>query len=205
MTTKPIYLSTAPFLGCSVDIVAERMTQTAQIQQCPVHVDFNGVELVAYPDTTPTSIVASYKATIRRQHYDYLLTDAAAQRDSEDLMRQRERQTVLDSLYRQLDNLISPQRIDPISDVQVLRWWRDYAAVADNIQLHRYQAPIIQAFDKAGFRPNVNTDAAYDADDRDNSFRYLVGQCMDGLAHVGCPHPIVIQFIDGWLDRWVRS
>jgi len=61
----------------------------------------------------------------------------------------------------------------------------------------------VSACEKAGFVANANTGKAYKADDRDNSFRYLVGQALAGLKDGPAIHSILHKFAKEWREKFL--
>lgn len=89
------------------------------------------------------------------------------------------------------------------TDVAVLDWLCAIQDSTDHVSVAVDKAAIIGAFESAGFKPNVNCGPAFREDDRDNVFRYLVGQALDGLQSVAI-HEIIHKFSDDWKAKFVR-
>jgi hypothetical protein len=85
----------------------------------------------------------------------------------------------------------------------VMEWMIRYARSADHVDSGaRFVAPAVLAwFAQHGYVINANVGDAFDGTDRDNVARYLIGQALDGIAVVGSPHPM---FVD-WAERFLAG
>ena len=185
------------YVGNTIYRVCENMAREATDTGNTYEFMFNGVLLTAKPSEYPERMVERYNEAFEKNHRDYLLTEAALNAD-------RNRLDEIWNNYYRLDPLLTNLCVcDMMSDpVQILNWFKEVQPLLDDTHVYSPKAVILQAFHSAGYEPNVNTNDAYDADDKDNTFRYIVGQCLDGIARIGSPHPMCVQFIAEWLARW---
>ncbi len=159
---------------------------------------FNGVTLTARPGDTPESIAYAYDRECEALHRAYINSPegkaAAAARDAEiaDLQEKH------DCLMRDLLSL------DFSSDVAVLDWICSMQESSERIGVVVCRDDIVSIFARHGLLPNVNTGSAFRESDRDNSYRYIVGQALDCLSRGGGIHGIIHHFTDKWKDRFVR-
>ena len=61
---------------------------------------------------------------------------------------------------------------------------------------------IIATFGAHGYVSGVNCGDAFDAEDRENVARWLIGQCLANLVSVGAIHGIVHKFADDWIEKF---
>ena len=188
-----------PQPGEHIAAFAARLVCAARHATGTITATFNDIPITATPDTAAADIVAAWDREMMAQREAYLASDAgkadAAKRRAE-VMR---RQAVHDELVADLANL-------PWSDdIAILRWWDSLAQTVDHVGVVTDSDTILRSFKLRGFKVGANTGDRFREDDRDNSFRYLVGQGLDGLVRVGCPHPIIGTFIERFIQRWGRS
>ena len=80
----------------------------------------------------------------------------------------------------------------------VLDWLCQMQECSDHIGVIVRKHTIVEAFERAGYKANENTGADYRAGDRNNAFRYLVGQALSGLKEGPAIHPILHKFAAEW-------
>lgn len=153
---------------------------------------FNDVTLTARTGDTPESIIASFEAQTAAR--------AEAWRNSpEGRASLAERESVRRALQSKHDALMGAlPALDFGNDVAVMDWLCAMQEPSDHIGVIRRKETILATFGAKGFRPNVNTGNAYKHGDRENMFRYLVGQALSGLETIGAIHSIIHKFADEW-------
>lgn len=177
-------------LGEHISRAALRMVALA-----PSRCTFNGIELVADVHTTVGDIEAEYDRQFddRAAAWDASSEgQAAAERDR---WQRVERQALMNDLMTELRTL------DMRDVAKALGWMAraqdplDSSAVAD-------RALILSTYDGAGYRANENVGPEFVDSDRENVARYIIGQAMDGIAHVGAPHQVLPTFVEQWRERF---
>lgn len=158
--------------------------------------EFNDVTVIAKAGDTPDQIVNRWQAQQDAAHQAYINSDAgkaaAAAREKE-----------VQRLQNKHDDLmVDLQSLDFASDVAVLDWLCAMQEPSDHIRVATRNADIVRIFSDHGFEAGVNCGDNYQKDDRDNAFRYLVGQCLSGLKSVAI-HGIIHKFAADWKERFV--
>lgn len=158
---------------------------------------FNDVTLTATPDMAPEAVVALYHQESERRAEEWRNSPegrAATAKSEADL---RAAQETHDSKVRELES------IDFTNDAAVLDWLCAIQAATDHVGVSVAKEKIISAFRAHGFEPNVNCGSAFKADDRDNVFRWLVGQALDGLQSVAI-HGVIHKFAADWKSKFLN-
>lgn len=183
--------------GTSIDRAAVELVEAAgQSRTGKAWAMFNGVRVEAERDSDPAAIVSRWRQEFDRKAEAYRASPegiAAAQAAEQ---RVRDLQAEHDSLVHELAS------IDPKDDVRILDWLCRLQPCSDHIGVNVDRDTIVWVFEGAGFRANANTGLAYRGDDRENSFRYLVGQALDGLKNGPAIHGVLHKFVGEWRDKF---
>lgn len=158
---------------------------------------FNEVEVVADRGASAEELCAQWDKKCEARHVAYINSPegkAAAAKREADIAAAQEKH---DGLVHDLTSLNFKD------DVAVLDWLCAVQDCTDHVSVVTDKARILSAFRAAGFEANANCGSAYRGD-RDNEFRYLVGQAMDGLETVAI-HGIIHKFVDDWKAKFIRT
>jgi hypothetical protein len=168
---KPVEIQAGP--GEHISSAIERM-----IAQAPSYCVFNDTRVEALPGETPDEIYARWTAERARAQAEY-------ERSDEYRKREQERQAEIDRDNALVSKaLISLGSLD-FQDLGAVLAWIDRIADATD---HRgvYKDELIDrmttVFAEHGLLPDMNLGDAFDAKDRDNVARYLIGQALSFLA-----------------------
>lgn len=153
---------------------------------------FNGVEIVADRAATCESLCAEWDQKREAAAVAYRNSPegkaAAAKREAEVQTRQERH----DALMRDLATL------DFANDVAMLDWLCAIQDSTDDVSVLVNKPVILAEFSRAGFKSGANCGDEFNPDDRENVFRYIVGQALDGLESVGAIHGIIHKFAADW-------
>lgn len=167
----------------------------ALVAAAPAQGKFNDITIAADGTKTADEILAQWNADMeaRRLAYEQSPEGVAARQQSDD--ERRGLQGRHDMLVQRLAHL------DWKNDVSVLDWCCEMQAPSDRVGVIVKRQTIIAAFAANGFTPGMNTGKEYKDGDRNNMFRYLVGQALDGLQGPAI-HPIIHKFAAEWKTRF---
>lgn len=158
----------------------------------------NETEIIADTTSTVAALVAQWEQKQEAARVAYRNSPegkaAAAKSEAE----RTDAQDLHDRLVRDLATL------DFKNDVAVLDWICAIQDSTDRVGIAVDRTRILAAFEAAGFKPNVNCGPDFRASDRDNVFRYIVGQALDGLKTVAI-HGIIHKFAAEWKAKFVGS
>lgn len=160
---------------------------------------FNDVTLKAVPGTTVAEILAAYDFAVEAAARAYRESPEGKARKAASEARLRNDQAEADLLLQQIDTL------DFSNDVAVLAWLRRFQGPSDHVGVQANKLKVLAAFDRRGFCANENIGEAYREHDRENTFRYLVGQALSCLQSAGAIHGIFLTFHDRWLAKFEPS
>lgn len=166
------------------------------IAEAPAEGEFNGITITAHPGDKHQTLLAQWNAAMDARAKAYRespegLADAAEQEQKRQQLQSRH-----DSLMNRLPSL------DFKDQVAVLDWLCAMQEPSDYRGVIVRGNTILCTFSKHGFKPSVNTGADFKPDDRDNVFRYLVGQALDGLSGPAI-HPILHKFVGEWKAKFL--
>jgi hypothetical protein len=183
--------------GCHIAAAAKMLVDAVAKTGEPVQGKFNDILLIADASSTPDGIVAFFdqQREIRAEEYRNSPEGKRAEQEAEE--RRSRLQQTHDSLMRKLPSL------DMHDQVAVLDWLCQMQEPSDHIGIILRRTTIVSAFEKAGFVANANTGKAYKADDRENNFRYLVGQALAGLKDGPAIHSILHKFTKEWREKFL--
>jgi hypothetical protein len=176
--------------GEPVTKAAERLAAAA-----PAFMEFNGVRVEAMPGATPDELVASWSAKMEAKAAAYWESPEGKALKAEQEDRRARIQSKADALMTALP------RLDFTNDVAVLNWLCEMQEPSDHIGVIVPRTKIILEFKKRGYMPNVNCGQDFRPDDRENVFRWLVGQALDGLNGPAI-HGIIHKFAADWKAKF---
>ena len=172
----------------------EKMLDLANDAGAPVQADFNGIPLHVDPGATAVEVEQRWDAESRARGERYRNSPegraAAAKRAAEVAQRQRD----ADGLTVEMHKTLNPEDVPA-----VLRWLMRYEETAGDVDVKKDRLEVLDWFLSHGFEVGVNVGPAFDANDRENVARYIIGQALDGIQSMGCPHPVVSKFANEWL------
>lgn len=177
--------------GTHIDRAAE-MLVAAAIEHGAARGSFNEIELAASRNATPSEIVRLYheECEARTEAYRKSPEGIAAAKRSDD-----ERA----ALQQKHDALVARlPRLDFGDQVAVLDWLCQMQEPSDRNGVLVKRKTIVAAFEKRGFEAGANCGKDYRPGDRENMFRYLVGQALDGLKNGPAIHGILHKFVGEW-------
>lgn len=158
---------------------------------------FNGVELVADPAATASALLSEWS---RKQE-----EAAFAYRNSpEGKAAEAKREASIQSAQETHDRLVQDlATLNFKNDVAVLDWICAIQDSTDHVGVAVNKAAIADAFAAAGYEPAVNIGKDFKPDDRDNVFRYIVGQALDCLQSVAI-HGMTHTFVANWKAKFLK-
>lgn len=184
--------------GTHIASAAQQLIEAARSAGDRVRGKFNDVVLTADPCTNADMVVASYTRECEARSEAYRNSPAGKAAALKQNQERAELQAKHDALMRQLPAL------DFSNDVAVLDWMCAMQEPSDRRGVIVRRETIVSAFERHGFKANENCGDAFKPDDRDNAFRYLIGQCLAGLKEGPAIHGIIHKFADDWRRRFVK-
>ena len=159
---------------------------------------FNGIRLVAEQDATVESILADYDT----------LQEAASnayRKSPEGIMAALARESRADSAREKYAaQMCKLPTLDFKNEVAVLDWLCDIQDATDHTAVTTDREAILSTFATHGLFPNVNLGASYRKGDRDNEYRWLVGQALETLKRVAI-HSLIHKFAKEWKQQYATE
>lgn len=181
--------------GETIDSAAIRLCEAAAASG-EAEGKFNDIELHAAAGYAPAAVVAFYHEESQRRSDAWKASPEgkAAQRAAH--AKRRDLQTRHDWLMARLPSL-------DMSDAHaVLEWLCQMQEPSDHVGVIVRRRTIVEVFEKARYRANENTGKDYQEGNRNNMFRYLVGQALAGLKEGPAIHPILHKFAAEWRAKF---
>jgi hypothetical protein len=88
--------------------------------------------------------------------------------------------------------------LDFSNDVAVLDWLCAIQEPSNHIGVILRRQTIVHAFESHGFVEGANCGPDYKPGNRENMYRYLVGQALNGIKSGPAIHPIFHKFVGEW-------
>lgn len=182
--------------GTRIEAAAATLVGAANAVGAEVVATFNGVRLRAKPGCEAAEVVASYHLESEVRGAAYRASPegkAAARREAEDVAALQARAIALTGRLGDLDFSDQGAVLDYLADLQ---------PCSDRMGVIVHGEAIAAAFERAGFTPNACAGDAFDSEDRDVFFRWLVGQALDGLTQGPAIHGVFHKFAAEWRAKW---
>jgi hypothetical protein len=188
------------FLGGTPIEEAARMLVMAAFEEGDAQGIFNEIPLKASRGTSIEDIVGQYESACKTRSEEYENSPEGKAAVAEQNRRRQSLQSLHDALMKELQSTL-----DWRSDIAVLEWLCKMQETSDHIGVITRRNTIIETFIAHGFKIGVNTGNDYRPGNRDNMYRYLVGQALACLKDVGAIHGITHKFVDDFKDQFLKD
>jgi hypothetical protein len=188
-----------------LEFSAGQSIDNAAIQLCAAAAEhgeatgkFNDIELHAAAGYAPAGVVNFYNEECQRRSEAYRNSPegkAAARKSNNE---RADLQAKHDALMARLPAL------DWSNDAAVLDWICAMQEPSDRVGVIVRRNSIVSAFEARGFHADANCGKDYKPGDRENMFRYLVGQGLSGLKDGPAIHPIIHKFAAEWRAQFTN-
>lgn len=186
----------SPTAGTHISEAIEKAISLATGHRDPVEFSFNGVCLIVNEESAPAEVEKLFYMTLELNGKAH---DTPIRRAEEEA-RRRKYQEELDAFLPTLHAL------DMASQSDVLHWLCNFETLSSWTFVNFDRERVLAKFTEAGYVPS---DFCKDVDEsvdqwrervgRDGEFRWIVGQALDGIKHIGCPHQMIHTFSEGFL------
>lgn len=184
--------------GCHIQDAALQLVEAAALHGMATGV-FNSVALTVDGNTTAAEIVAAFEREIKAAAEAYRNSPTGNADAAEREQRRRYAQIAHDALMSKLPNL------DFGNQIAVLDWLCTMQEPSDHSGVIVRRETIVSFFEARGFVAGANCGPDYRPGDRDNTFRWLVGQALSGLKSGPSIHPILHKFAGEWKEQFEKS
>jgi len=181
--------------GTHIDRAAESLVSAA-IEHGSASGEFNGISLTADATSSPQEIVSRWNSASEERERLWRESPEGKKAERKRDQRRSDAQSLHDNLMQRLPSL------NMKDDAAVLDWLCQMQEPTDHVGVIVRRATIISHFEKAGYRENANCGDAFKPHDRENVFRYLVGQALSGLKEGSAIHPILHKFAAEWRAKF---
>jgi len=181
-----------PHPGQSIEQAANALQVRAIANNAEVTMAFNGIELSMGPDTSTQDVVNEYLRACNEKAEAYRNSPAGKQAAREAEMRLNTAKQKMASAMARLPQL------DFNDLTAVIDWLVEIQDPSDHRGLETPREEIINTFADRGYYMNVNCGEEFNAEDRENVARWLIGQALSNLKSVGAIHSILNKFAADW-------
>ena len=186
-------------IGQHINDFAHKLVNLANKDWKQVIGTFNGIDLVVNPDSTVNDILQYFKQESKKIAEEYRKSPEGIKAAQESEQKRQNMQKKVDQLIEELDNF-------NFSNYEsILDWICNFQKVSDYTWVSFDKSQVISKFKNQGFDIGVNTENDFNGEDAENFAKYLVGQALDGIKHVGAPHPIINKFVKDWKQKFWKE
>lgn len=180
--------------GEHIDSAAARLIAALAFDPDP-HGRFNDITISAKAGDTADAIVARWDVDMAARSEAYRKSPEGIASARAQTERTAALQATADRLMFELLTL------DFSNDSAVLAWCEALQEPSDHCGAKLARDVVLGVFRAHGFESSVNCGPDFDGEDRENMFRYLVGQAMAGLEGPAI-HPILHRFAADWRAKF---
>lgn len=183
-----------PLCGCYInDACKEAVAQATRINQ-NVSFLFNGVQLVATPNTIPADLEAEYSKQIHANADRYAASPEGQAAEVERKRRLISAQNRVDALMAKLNDVYTNER-------ELMRWLGQFASSADHVGVKWDQKRLAKTLRKAGYKAGDACGLNKSEYRKPRTMaRYVVGQVLSCLDHGMPPHPMTEDFVAKYME-----
>ena len=158
---------------------------------------FNEVRIVATERDTVESVEKQFERKIKANKKAYRRSTARNRQ------KRKEKETVK-QLQGEGKALIQKLKtVDKTNYESLLSWLTAFQPYSDRFGLKIPKYEVLQTLKQHGYQADENTEENYNSEDKGNTARYLIGQCVDGLEKHRAIHPVLVNFHKEWKERFV--
>ncbi len=154
--------------------------------------DFNGIGMLATPDSAPTDLEQQYHEESERRRKEY--EDSQAGKDAAATRAEtvKQRQATCDALLESL-----AQTLHTCPQAEHVAWLRKFAEVADDLGVKFDDRSLIPTLESAGYKDGCHVGQPSKwFRKRKHMAEYIFGQAISCLKNGMPPHPITLSFCD---------
>ena len=187
--------------GESIESAAQKMLDTYRSSvnsenDVEVRCKFNGATMKCGKGSTLKSIIRHWHRELNAQTKAYRNSPMGKAQDKEDAIE-------IAYLKAKRQRLMLEFKTLNFNDyTEVLDWLLKIQDISDDTRVGVPVKQILSVLRKHDYKANVNCDADFNEEDRENYARYIIGQAIDGLKKIGAIHGLVHKFTKEWVDKF---
>lgn len=185
-------------VGCGTSIVTacRQAVSKAVSSQAYVRFDFNGIEMIATPQSNSDNLESEWskKLEIRAETYRNSPEGRQAALDAE--VRSNEAKYQTDICMSALPFVLRENSLDSL-----MNWLRKFTEAADHVDAEYSTQEVIERLEGAGYARGYGVGNPEDwFNNRERMGRYIVGQSLDCLHNGMPPHQVLFRFVDEYFE-----
>lgn len=171
-------------------VEAVRIAKT-NLQPCVF--TFNGIELVADVDSSPSRLIESWRGQLEQRQAEYRNSPEGIQAAANRAAAIVKKQAALDATVAALPKIL---RTDNHLDA-VVRWIKELIDPADDVATKWNPQEVADQLEAAGYVENEHVGQKPEwFNARERMGRYVIGQAISAMRLGMPPHPVAYKFID---------
>ncbi|MDD2299475.1 MAG: hypothetical protein PHN69_04465 [Candidatus Pacebacteria bacterium] len=178
-------------IGQKITHVIADMHAVAIANDCTVRTMFNDYELIVTPKDDPTELLHKFTVEMAVREVEY--------RKSPEYRKHQEELNQRKSIQKNKLNQLCAHYPD-FNNIDAVVEWLEKLSECDLISLK--DSGIVSMFEVHGYFPGVNTYENFNANDKDNFGRWLIGQALGCIEDFGGIHPIFNDHAKQWRERF---
>lgn len=157
---------------------------------------FNDITLTAGRGTTAAQIVTRYHEELDARAEAYRKSPEGIAAKAKEKAETISRQATCDAL------MVEFATLDLTNDAALIDWLDRFQDPSDDMRIRKDVGVVVRALEAAGYVSGANCGPAFNEEDRDNYARYLIGQALSNLKHVGAIHQVFGTFHERWKAKF---
>ena len=187
-----------PSAGTSIDYAVREAIALSVGKEEPVEFIFNDVKLCVNEESDPAEIESIFHASMKMNSQAFN-TPIRRQKEAE---RRRKMQADLDEFLPTLDSL------DMTNKAEVLHWLCRFEELSGWTFVSYNRSHVLLKFVEAGYKPgefcrkeNETQEEWQEHAGAYGEFRWIVGQALEGISSMGCPHQMIHTFTERFMGK----
>lgn len=184
------------FVGSHANNSASTLAELANQHNDVYWAYFNGVRMTAIPGDEPLHVIEAWQKEQDRRSEAYHNSPEGKRAAKEAEDRKKACQAAVDKLMQKFEAL------DFSNLDELVQFLDDLSEPGDHVNVSFDRQRIVDTFAQHGFERNVNIGDAFNANDRENVARYLIGQALNFLHMFGTIHPVFSFMAADWRKKF---
>lgn len=157
---------------------------------------FNEIRIVVTEHDTVESAEKQFERKTKASRKAYRRSTVRNRHKRKEKEKQKQLQQEGKALIQKL------KRVDKTNYDSLLSWLTAFQPYSDTVGLKLPKYEVLQTLKQHGYQADENTEEHYNSEDKENTARYLIGQCVDGLEKHRAIHPVLVNFHKEWKERF---
>jgi len=192
MKTTAKTLTYDPLCGTSINFACKEAVAMAVNNKCHVKFNFNGINLEATPNCTPTRLISQFHTELDENARKYEESPEGIAHAKYQEEKKVENQIKIDKLIGKLSGVVSNRD-------KLMKWMGEFTECADQIGTKFDEQPLVAQLESVGYSDGQFTGNPPEwFNTKERMAGYLIGQAINCLNQGMPPHPMVGRFVEDY-------